>query len=177
MDEQSRVPAVALGRLADVIKGTVSGIALKLMFMPLEEKTTQKKRNYGHLIKSITRAAMVVEGVIPVAEYEDYKIDLHWPSIIPTDDSQDAQGAMALQKAGVSKTTSLNRIGIDAEEEAKKIAAESKLEEKLQPTPPPVQPVPVAAPGQEQQPASAPSAQPQQQQKGQPPVEQKASAA
>lgn len=163
MDEQSRIPAVALGRLADIVRGTVSGIALKLMFMPLEEKTIQKRRLYGHLVKCVTRAAMVVEGVIPVEEYEDYPIALHWGNVIPADDLQNAQGAMALQQAGVSKTTALSRIGFDAKEEAEKIAKEKEQEAKLQPEPKPVQPLSVA--GQEQTPGT--NAQPPQQQGGQ----------
>src|SRR5258707_13591247 len=38
MDEQSRVPAVALGRLESLPKGNISGVALQLLFQPLLEK-------------------------------------------------------------------------------------------------------------------------------------------
>jgi hypothetical protein len=160
MDEQSRINAAALGRLKDIVRGTISGIALKLMFQPLVEKTTLKKRLYGHLIKNVTRAALVVQGLIPIEEYEDYPVALHWSSILPSDDLQDANGAIALQSAGVSKSTSLNRIGVNAQEEAEKIAKEKEEEAKLQPAQD-AQPAPVA--GQEQQTAPGVGAQPGQQ--------------
>ena len=47
MDELSRVPAVALGRIVDLPKGNLSGVALELLFQPLIEKTTHVRRLYG----------------------------------------------------------------------------------------------------------------------------------
>ena len=78
MDEQSRVPSVALGRLESLPRGTISGVALQLLFQPLIEKTTQKQRLYGKLIREISRAALVIAGKISLEEYEDYEIELHW---------------------------------------------------------------------------------------------------
>src|SRR5579885_1924751 len=124
MDEQSRVPAVALGRQADLPKGNISGVALQLLFQPLIEKTTQKQRLYGKMIRENTRAALVIAGKISLADYEDYQIDLHWQNLLPVDDLAAAQTAQILQAIGVSNTTLLQQLGYDPDAEADKSATE-----------------------------------------------------
>jgi hypothetical protein len=124
MDEQSRVPAVALGRIGDLPRGTISGVAIQLMFQPLIEKTVQKRRLYGSMIREVSRAALVIGGLITLEEYENYPIDLHWPDLLPTDDLVSAQTALLWRELGVSKTTLLMQSGFDPDEEAEKIAAE-----------------------------------------------------
>jgi len=120
MDEQSRVPAVALGRLTDLPKGQISGVALQLLFQPLLEKTTQKRRLYGRLIREISKAALVCEGLIPLEQYEDYPIELHWQDLLPIDDLQAAQTGVLLLQLGVSQSTVLQRLGYDPEVEGEK---------------------------------------------------------
>jgi hypothetical protein len=124
MDEQSRVPGVALGRMTDMPRGTISGIALKLLFMPLIEKTTLKQRLYGRVIREITRAALVLAGLIDVSKYEDFKIGLGWQSSLPNDDLASAQTATVLESLGVSKQTLLAELGYDADSEMEKSQAE-----------------------------------------------------
>lgn len=124
MDEQSRVPAVALGRLVDLPKGNISGVALSLLFQPLIEKTIQKQRLYGDLIRDVSRAALVLGGIIPLEDYEDYEIDLQWQNLLPVDDLAAAQTAMLLQQLGVSNATLLAQLGYDADAEADKSADE-----------------------------------------------------
>jgi hypothetical protein len=124
MDEQSRVPAVALGRLTDLPRGNISGVALQLLFQPLIEKTVLKQRLYGRVIREITRAALVLAGLISVDQYEDFKIGVKWQSSLPNDDLQAAQTATVLSQLGVSKQTLLSSLGYDAEEEAEKNEAE-----------------------------------------------------
>jgi hypothetical protein len=126
MDEESRVPAVALGRLAEMPRGDVSGIALQLMFQPLIEKTTLKRRLYGELIREISRAALVLGGKISVEEFEDYPIEIHWQNLLPVDDQKEAQTALILKQLGVSDDTLLRRLGFDPEDEAKKSETEDK---------------------------------------------------
>jgi hypothetical protein len=124
MDEQSRVPAVSLGRLSDMPRGNISGVALQLLFQPLIEKTIQKRRLYGCLIREISRAALVIAGMISLEEHEDYPVDLHWESLLPTDDLAAAQTALLWKQLGVSKTTLLMNSGFDPEQEAEKVEAE-----------------------------------------------------
>lgn len=150
MDEQSRVPAVALGRLESLPKGNISGVALELLFQPLIEKTIQKQRLYGCAIRDITRAAMVVAGKISVEEYEDYEVDLHWQNLLPVDDVAAAQTALIWKQLGVSASTLLQGAGFDPDAEADKSADEEskQLEQYAKgqglppaPTPPGQQPM------------------------------------
>lgn len=124
MDEQSRVPAVALGRQAELPKGNISGVALQLLFQPLIEKTVQKQRLYGCLIRDVSRAALVLAGLISLDEYEDFQIDLHWQNLLPVDDLAAAQTAQILQAIGVSNATLMQQLGYDPDAEADKSAAE-----------------------------------------------------
>lgn len=124
MDELSRVPAVALGRLADMPRGNVSGVALQLLFQPLLEKTTQKQRLYGSMIRMISRAALVIGGLIKPEEFEDYPIELHWQNLLPVDNLAAAQTAVILQQLGVSNTTLLQQLGYSPDDEEEKSNAE-----------------------------------------------------
>jgi hypothetical protein len=124
MDEQTRVPAVALGRQEELPKGNLSGVALALLFQPLIELTTQKRRLYGKLIREVSRAALVLGGQIPVEEYEDFDVTLKWENLLPVDDLQSAQEAILLQQLGVSNSTILEQLGYDPDVEAKKSAKE-----------------------------------------------------
>lgn len=124
MDEQSRVPAVALGRLESLPKGNISGVALQLLFQPLIEKTLSKQRVYGRLVREICRAALVVAGLIETTDFEDYGINLHWPNLLPIDDLAAAQTAQLLSALGVSKDTLMSELGYNADDEAGKNAEE-----------------------------------------------------
>src|SRR5579872_1561484 len=124
MDEQSRVPAVALGRLESLPKGNISGVALQMLFQPLIEKTVLKRRLYGRLIRDVTRACLVLMKKIGNDEYEDYPVDLHWENLLPIDDLQAAQTAQVLQTLGVSNVTLLAELGYDADDEAEKSQVE-----------------------------------------------------
>lgn len=123
MDEQSRVPAVALGRLESLPKGNISGVALQLLFQPLIEKTIQKRRLYGQLIREITRAALVLSGQIDLADWDDYEVELHWQNLLPVDDLAAAQTGLALIQIGVSEDTVIQELGYDPDAEAAKSAA------------------------------------------------------
>lgn len=156
MDEQSRVPAVALGRLEDLPKGNISGVALQLLFQPLTEKTIQKRRNYGKNIRQITRAALVIVGLISLEDYESYAIGLHWANLLPIDDLAAAQTSLILSQLGVSESTLLQTLGFDPEDESDKKEAEDTKKatafsrgQGLPPSPP-QQPgqTPAAVPGQ-----------------------------
>jgi len=120
MDEQSRVPAVALGRMENMVRGDISGVALQLLFQPLIEKTTQKQRLYGRTIREVSRAALVMAGLLPLEQYEDYPVELHWQELLPIDDLQAAQTATVYKQLGVSTATLLQKLGFDPDDEAEK---------------------------------------------------------
>lgn len=119
MDEQSRVPAVALGRVADLPRGNISGVALQLLFQPLIEKTVQKQRLYGRLIRDVSKAMLALGG-FPLDMLADLDINLNWQNLLPVDDLAAAQTALALSQIGVSRATLLAQLGYDADAEAQK---------------------------------------------------------
>lgn len=121
MDEQSRVPAVALGRLKDLPRGTISGVALQLLFQPLIEKTTLKQRLYGRMIRDISRLMLLV-GAFPKDVIAQVRIEPHWQNLLPIDDLAAAQTALALSQVGVSQQTLLTELGYDPDAEATKTA-------------------------------------------------------
>lgn len=121
MDEQSRVPAVALGRIEALPRGTISGVALELLFAPLIEKTIQKRRLYGKLIREVSRAALCHCGFISIEEWEDFDIELHWQNLLPVDNLTAAQTGLALLQLGVAQETILQQLGYDPAAEQQKV--------------------------------------------------------
>lgn len=114
MDEQSRVPAVALGRPEALPKGNISGVALELMFQPLLEKTRLKRRLYGRLLCALCRHILEMLN----AEWRDLTISLTWPSLMPDDDQGAAQVALAANQVGMSQHFIVSDVlGQDYDEE------------------------------------------------------------
>lgn len=158
IDEESRVPSVALGRLADLPKGNISGVALQLLFQPLISKVTQMQRLYGKMIREITKAALVMAGLVPMENYEDCEIELKWQSLLPADDTAAAQTAMLYKQLGISDDTILSMLGFDPDDEMAKSANEDAQKMTLYsrgqgfPVAPPTPPTPgVPVPGQQPQ--------------------------
>src|SRR5260221_36491 len=160
MEQESRVPAIALGDQEAMPKGNISGVAIQLLFQPILEKTTQKQRLYGKLFREITRAALVVSGKLAVTAWKKYKVKIHWQDLLPNDDQAAAAVALIYKQLGVSTSTILQRLGFDPDEEAKKNADEDAKKMVAYSRGQGMPPVP---PGQ-QQPGQAPMpGQPQQQ--------------
>ena len=126
MDEQSRVPAVALGRMSDLPRGAISGVALQLLFQPLIEKTVQKQRLYGRLVRDVSKAMLAIGG-FPLDTLSDLDINLNWQNLLPVDDLAAAQTALALSQIGVSRATLLSQLGYDPDaEDAKQAEDDAK---------------------------------------------------
>jgi len=120
MDEQSAVPAVALGRMKDLVKGQISGVTLELMFMPLLEKTEKKRCSYGKMILDVSKALLVLGNFSA-----DIEISLQWQSPLPDDDLASVQAALAKQQLGVSNQTLISELGYDPDQEIDKNEAEN----------------------------------------------------
>jgi hypothetical protein len=159
IDQQSRVPAVALGRQENLPNrmGPLSGVAIALMFQPLIEKTELKQRLYGKMIREVSRAALVIGGLLNVEDMEDCKIGLHWEPLIPADDLMAAQEALILQQIGVSEETIFSGLGLDAADEANKKVSEDQKKAVAFSRGQGMPPAPPTMPGQApmQQPAQA----------------------
>lgn len=120
MDEQSSTPGVATGRLVDMPRGNISGIALELLFMPLIKKNDRKKAGYGALILDVCKALLILNNMSG-----DIEMQLAWQSAMPNDDLGAAQAAQARKSLGVSEQTILEELGYDADEEMERSQAEN----------------------------------------------------
>ena len=169
MDELSRVPAVALGRMETLPRGNISGVALKLLLQPIMELTTQHQRLYGSGIRALSRAALVIAGKLPVAQFKAYGVDVKWQNLMPIDDFQAAQVAQILIAIGVSEETVFAQLGYAADEEFKKRVREAVRKQQafgLPTTPQPGQPPQQQNQQQPGQPGQPPNSGNQQQQQG-----------
>jgi hypothetical protein len=126
MDEQSAVPAPALGRNSALPRGQLSGVTLELLFMPLIQKTEKKRCLYGKLIIDVSLALLVLAGFIQYTD--DADVSLTWQNMLPNDDLQSAQTALAKIAVGVSKRTALTELGYDSDVEEEQAQEEYQQE-------------------------------------------------
>lgn len=111
--EIARVPEIATGRVEGV--GSLSGVALQILYQPLIEKTETKRRLYGDLLVELNRRLLAIGGF-----GDDFLTALHWPELIPGDPEAEAQTLVLWQQLGVSQDTILRRLGLDPELEREK---------------------------------------------------------
>lgn len=157
IDQISRFPGVATGRLSAQPRGDMSGVAVELMYMPATQKTNGKQLRYGGMIIDISKALLVLNGMSG-----NIDITLTWPNPLPSDNMPAVQSAVAKLALGYSKTTLIRETGGDPDEEAELNKAEAQDQvtnfsrgvgmppaPQQQPEQPPTQ---QPAPGQDQQP-------------------------
>lgn len=119
LHEVTRVPEVATGKLENV--GSLSGVALQILYQPLIEKTETKRRTYGELVIEINRRLLALGGF-----GEAHRGVIHWPEMLPGDPLAERQTALIDQQLGVSSDTLLQQFGYDANMERQKRAVEQQ---------------------------------------------------
>lgn len=112
IDEQTGVPGVATGRIADMPRGNLSGIAIELLFMALLKKNGKKRCTYGELIIDVSKALFVLCGLSG-----EIDITLAWQDPLPHNNLESAQAAVMMQQLSISNTTLQRELGYDPEEE------------------------------------------------------------
>lgn len=113
LHEVTRVPEVATGKLDNI--GSLSGVALQILYQPLLEKTETKRRTYGDLLVELNRRLLALGGF-----GEENRTVLHWPELLPRDPKAEAETALLHQQLGVSRSTILEKLGYDPQLEAQK---------------------------------------------------------
>lgn len=125
LHEISKIPEVATGRLENA--GSLSGVALQILYQPLVEKTELKRRTYGDFLVELNRRLLVLGGF-----GEENRVTIHWPELLPADPLQERQIAVLDQQLGVSQDTLLQRLGYDPDlERQKREAGSAQLGEQL----------------------------------------------
>src|SRR5579859_3977944 len=124
IDEQSGVPWIATGRVSMMPRGSLSGIAIELLFMSLLKKTEKKQCLYGELIIDVSQELLVLNGMSG-----DIDITLAWQNPLPHDDLPSVQAALAKKEINISDTTLQRELGYDPDEEA--LLSQAEDERKL----------------------------------------------
>lgn len=118
----TRTPRAALGDPM-AAAAAASGLALKLSFMPLIDKTSTKRNLYGTLLEEVNRRLLVLGGI------EDPRtVQTVWPNITPDDPMADAQTALLQQQVGVSRATTIAQLGFDPELEKAASSDEAQVQ-------------------------------------------------
>lgn len=117
MDEASGINAVVLGRTEQLPRGTISGLALKMLYATALQKTSSKQRTIGKLLRKLCQVHLYFAGLDPNAN--TVQIVLGWKDPVPVDEFSQWQGAPIEEQMGVSKTTSLARRGLVYSDELK----------------------------------------------------------
>jgi hypothetical protein len=113
--EIARIPVVSVGRLESV--GSLSGVALRILYEPLLELVEVKRRTYGDaLIELAQRLLSIRFGREP----QEWPVSIRWPELLPASIEEKARTALMLMQIGVSQDTLLEMLGFDPEHEAQR---------------------------------------------------------
>lgn len=120
--EMAHVPEVSTGKTDGL--GPLAGVALKILYAPLSERTEQKQKTYGYPLRELCRRLLIVGKFVL---NEKKTIVLGWKDVIPTDDYQQAQTAEIWERLGISKYTIQKRLGFNPDAEAQRKSDENDL--------------------------------------------------
>ena len=111
MDEASGIPGIALGRMKDVPRAPMSGIALRMINASALSRTEHKRRLYGQGIRQACQTALMLCGY-SLADAEAVELKLSWQDPLPGDDLAEAQTWQVKTSAlGYSQTTAIEETG------------------------------------------------------------------
>src|SRR5579885_2989318 len=116
--EVSHVPEVASGKLDNIAQ--LSGLALKILYGPLIDRTRTKQRLYGRFIKDVVRALIIIGG------RGEQTVTIHWPGMVPGDPKEEVETAIAKKQLGYSNDTLIQETGGDPDAERVKRQADDK---------------------------------------------------
>lgn len=119
LHETSQIPEVALGKLESI--NGLSGLALKILYQPLLEKTDTKRQLYGEMLVDLNRRMLEVGGF-----GEDNFTEIHWKDALPKDQKEARETALIDGQLGVSNDTLLMQLGYDPDLEREKHAKDTE---------------------------------------------------
>lgn len=118
LHELTRFPEVAAGKVEQI--GNLSGLALKVLYGPLVEKTDEKRDTYGATLIEICSRALELKGL-----GKDLRPSISWPEIVPDSPLDEAMFLETAQRMEVvSKQTIAERLDLDWDVEKGRIAEE-----------------------------------------------------
>ncbi len=124
MDEDSGVNGIVMGRMSELPRGAISGIAIKMLYQTALQKKTSRQHTIGKLIRKLSRIHLYFGGFDPDAN--SITVTLHWEDPLPDDDLAQWQSAPLQEQVGVSKRTILSERGYDYDEELERLQEEAQ---------------------------------------------------
>ena len=113
MDKVSGVAPLAAGLLSGKVGNLTSATALKVVLGSLISRTNRKRLTYGKAISDLI--AMMLEWMDTTGVYRttpaQRKVEIHWPSPLPNDESQMLQDAKLKLELGVPVDRVLAELG------------------------------------------------------------------
>lgn len=119
LHEVSHTPEVTTGKLEST--GTLSGLALQILYGPLLEKTETKRQLYGDMLIELNRRLLELGGF-----GSDNITELHWQAMLPADEKQKRETALVDRQLGVSDDTLLTQLGYNPDLEREKAARDTE---------------------------------------------------
>ena len=118
LDKSSGVTPLAAGLIRGEVGNLTSATALRVVLSGLLAKTARKQLTFAAGLAQLAEIVlhwMDQTGVYPTRP-EDRRIDIHWPSALPTDDSEQLHNAQIKQTLGVPRERLLAELGYATEE-------------------------------------------------------------
>ncbi len=117
MDKVSGVTGLAAGLLRGNVGNLTSATALKVLLSGLISRTEKKRITYGHGLGEIISLVLDLldkAGVLRT-DAEDRRVEIHWPSPLPEDQTQRLADAQVKASLGVPADRVLAELGYDTE--------------------------------------------------------------
>ena len=120
LDKTSGVSPVAAGTVKGRIGNLTSAAALKVTMMALLARTERRRVTYGVAITQLCELALawLDHAGLLATTADDRQVQIHWPSPVPSDESDRLSEAAAKEKVGVPRDTVLRELGYPTEPEA-----------------------------------------------------------
>lgn len=117
--EVARTPRIAAGKVENI--GSLSGVALLILYRPLIAKTQTKRDTYGDVLRDLS------ERILQLAGFSDeHRVVVSWPEVLPKDTATDVTTARDLRDLGISLRTVCETLGIDYAQEMERIREEKQ---------------------------------------------------
>lgn len=111
LHELAMTPEIAMGKVDNL--GSVSGVALRILYQPLLSRTETKQQTYGDMLQEINARVLELKG-LGTNVYPENK----WKDPLPKDLLQMAQAAVLQSQFGYSNETLIRETGGDPATEA-----------------------------------------------------------
>lgn len=119
--EVSETPAIAFGRVDHGFSHT-TGVAVKVLYGPLEDKTRRKRALWEPKLESVMCMALQSSGVDCMEE----DVEIVWAESAPYNEVETMQNLLALQTLGASQEIVLAKAGLSDGEVKDSVAASAK---------------------------------------------------